>query len=112
MEFGFQLHEDQLIDYDLTGKAFEELLTRVPSLAMCMSCGSCTGTCVAAPDTGLGFRSFLVLFRSGSTGELVQALMKCQLCGKCWLVCPVGVNTRKAILEMKSMLDVTHSRPA
>jgi heterodisulfide reductase subunit C len=105
MEFGFKLHEDLLVDHDHSLKTYEELLTRVPSLAMCMSCGSCTGTCVAALKTGFGFRKFLVLLRNGSHRELEQALRYCQLCGKCWLVCPRGVNTRKAIIEMKAMYE-------
>jgi heterodisulfide reductase subunit C len=104
MEFGFSLHEDLLVDHDRTLTTCEELLTRVPSLATCMSCGSCTGTCVAVLNSGSGFRKFLVLLRNGSRMELVRALKHCQLCGKCWLACPRGVNTRKAILEMKTLL--------
>ena len=106
MDFGFDLHEDLLIDQDRVNGAYDALVSRVPSLASCMSCGSCAGTCVAASGTGTGFRRLVTLLRTGAEKELVKELRHCQLCGKCWLVCPRGVNTRKAILEMKIYFEV------
>lgn len=106
MEFGFNLHTDQLIDHDSAGKAYDEIVRKVPSLATCISCGSCMGSCMAAEKTGTGFRKLVTLLRNGAYDELCRALKYCQFCGKCWLVCPRGVNTRKAILEMKSYFEV------
>lgn len=105
-EFGFSLHKDQLIDYDSTGEAYRSILQTVPSVASCIACGACNGTCVSAEQTGIGFRKLLVYLRNDMKTELVRGLKYCQFCGKCWLVCPRGINTRKAILEMKKYFEV------
>jgi len=38
--------------------------------------------------------------------KLKKTLAYCQFCGKCSLVCPRGINTRKAILEMKKYFNL------
>jgi heterodisulfide reductase subunit C len=105
-EFGFSIHEDLMIDHDRPSPAYEELLEKVPSISMCISCGSCSGTCVSSYQSGSGFRKLIMLLRNGMYDKLTNALANCQFCGKCSLVCPRGINTRKAILEMKKYFKI------
>jgi len=100
-EFGFDIHEDLMVDQDRSSPAYDFLLEKVPSVAVCLSCGSCTGSCISAEMTGFGFRNLLVLLKNNRYQRLSHALEYCQFCGKCTMVCPRGINTRKAILEMK-----------
>ncbi len=99
--FGFGIQDDLMIDHDRLSPAYEAVLEEVPSIAACISCGSCSGTCVAFFQSGAGFRKLVMLLKNGSYDQLQQALDYCQFCGKCSLVCPRGINTRRAILEMR-----------
>jgi heterodisulfide reductase subunit C len=105
-EFGFSIHEDLMIDQNKLSPIYEAVLEKVPSISTCISCGSCSGTCISSDQTGYGFRKLIVLLRNGKYKQLEKALEYCQFCGKCSLVCPRGINTRKAILEMKKYLKV------
>jgi heterodisulfide reductase subunit C len=104
-EFGFNIHEDLMIDYDRPSPAYEAVLEEVPSIAACLSCGSCTGSCISSDLTGLGFRNLMVYLRNGWYVRLASALEYCQFCGKCAMVCPREINTRKAILVMKKYFN-------
>lgn len=99
--FGFGIHEDLMIDHDMLSPAYGAVLEEVPSIAGCISCGSCSGTCVSSFQSGAGFRKLVMLLKNGSHDQLLRALDYCQFCGKCSLVCPRGINTRGAILEMR-----------
>jgi len=105
-DFGFKIHKDQLLDQDRTNHAYKEMIERVPSLSLCISCGSCTATCNSSEMTGMGFRKLHLYLRTGLYVNLKRGLKYCQYCGKCWLVCPRGVNTRKAIVEMKRIFEI------
>jgi heterodisulfide reductase subunit C len=100
-DFGFGIHEDLMVDHDSLSPAYEAVLEEVPSIVACMACGSCSGTCVSSFQSGTGFRKLIMLLKNGSYDRLQRALDYCQFCGKCSLVCPRGINTRKAILEMR-----------
>jgi heterodisulfide reductase subunit C len=108
-EFGFNIHKDLMIDHDRPSPVYEALLEKVPSISLCMSCGSCTGTCVSSYQSGAGFRILIMFLRNGMYDQLEKALAYCQFCGKCMLVCPRGINTRKAILEMKKYFLVKNN---
>jgi len=105
-EFGFSIHEDLMIDHDRPSPAYELLQETVPSISMCMACGSCSGTCISSYQTDSGFRKLIMFLRNGTYDQLEKALEYCQFCGKCSLVCPRGINTRKAILEMRKYFKV------
>jgi heterodisulfide reductase subunit C len=105
-EFGFSIHEDLMIDQDKPSPIYEAVLEKVPSMSTCLACGSCSGTCISSDQTGYGFRKLIVLLRNNMYKQLEKALEYCQFCGKCSVVCPRGINTRKAILEMKKYLKV------
>ena len=103
--FGFGIQDDLMIDHDLLSSVHGKILQEVPSIAACISCGSCSGTCVSSFHSGAGFRKMVMLLKHGSYDQLKLALDYCQFCGKCSLVCPRGVNTRRAILEMRKQFN-------
>ena len=45
-------------------------------------------------------RKLQMFMKRGENKEIREELHKCMLCGKCILVCPRGVDTRKMILSM------------
>jgi heterodisulfide reductase subunit C len=100
-DFGFGIHEYLMIDSDKTSDLYNLLLLNVPSVAACMSCGSCTGTCNAAVHSGYGFRKIVSCLQNNIYDKIRSSLEVCQFCSKCGLVCPRGVNTRKAMLVLK-----------
>ena len=108
-EFGFNIHKDLMIDHDRPSPACEALLKKVPSISTCISCGSCAGSCVSSYQSGTGFRILIMLLRNGMHDKLEEALAYCQFCGKCTLVCPRGINTRKGILEMKKYFTIKNN---
>ncbi len=46
-----------------------------------------------------------MLVKRGETKEVGEHLQKCMLCGKCLLVCPRGVDTRRMILSMLKYIN-------
>ncbi|MBL7111418.1 MAG: 4Fe-4S dicluster domain-containing protein [Bacteroidales bacterium] len=112
-DFGFSIHEDLMIDHDRSSPIYKSIQDIVPSVSSCIACGSCTGTCISSDKTGTGFRKWLILLKNGQYKLLKAQLEYCQFCGKCSLVCPRGINTRKAILEMKKYFNNNyHDIPA
>jgi heterodisulfide reductase subunit C len=104
-EFGFSIQQDLMLDHDLLSPAYDALLEKVPGVALCLSCGTCTGSCISSETTGYGFRNLVVMLKNRQHILLEEALKNCQFCGKCFMVCPRGINTRKAILEMKNYFN-------
>ena len=103
--FGFGIQNDLMLDHDILSPVYGKVLEEVPSVAACISCGSCSGTCVSSLQSGAGFRKLVMLLKHGSYDQLQNALDYCQFCGKCYLVCPRGINTRRAILEMRKQFN-------
>lgn len=104
--WGYSINKDNQIDYDRNSrKYFDAVLKIEPSLARCISCGSCSGTCSAASFTTFSLRKINVLIARGEITGLLAELQKCMLCGKCTLVCPRGVNTRNVILSSRKVLE-------
>ena len=64
-------------------------------LRACIGCGGCTGSCTAAAITDFNFRKLHTLIRRGSYTGVKEEIDKCMLCGKCTIICPRGINTRK-----------------
>ena len=50
--------------------------------------------------TEFNIRKLQMLVKRGENQEALNNLSKCMLCGKCLLVCPRGVDTRKMILTL------------
>ncbi|HAN18260.1 MAG: (4Fe-4S)-binding protein [Bacteroidetes bacterium GWC2_33_15] len=103
--FGFKINEARVIDYDKTDKRIlNYLLENEPSFNLCIFCGSCTATCSAGNFTDFNIRKLKMFIRRGLVSEIATEAEKCMLCGKCFLVCPRGVNNRNIILKVRDAL--------
>ena len=47
--------------------------------------------------------------RRGLTDNIEKETEKCMLCGKCFLICPRGVNNRNIILKVREALTKIES---
>lgn len=98
--WGFSISATRSIDYDKNDKSAAVYIARqAPSSQLCIGCGSCTATCTAGHLTEFNIRRLQMLLKRGENEEIRTNLEKCMLCGKCLLVCPRGVDTRKMILS-------------
>jgi len=99
--FGFRLSPSSAIDLDKVDRTlFDELCAVEPSARYCMACGSCSATCTASGYTGMSMRKVLLCLQRGKNEEAVRMMSACMLCGKCTMVCPRGINTRRIILTV------------
>lgn len=104
--WGFSISEARVINYDKNDKSMAmTLLQEVPDSKLCIGCGGCTATCTAGNLTTFNIRKLQMLVKRGETSEAVRELHKCMLCGKCLIVCPRGVDTRKMILSMLKFIN-------
>ncbi|WP_251620211.1 4Fe-4S dicluster domain-containing protein [Odoribacter lunatus] len=104
--WGYSISEARVIDYDKNDKSLATCLAQnAPSSKLCIGCGGCTATCTAGNLTEFNIRKLQMLVKRGENNEIRQQLHKCMLCGKCTLVCPRGVDTRKMIL---TLIDYLH----
>jgi heterodisulfide reductase subunit C len=103
--FGYSITKSRETDWDILDHSFSDQLQELePSLRLCIGCGSCTGSCMAAPRSGFNIRKTHTRFRRGETVKLIVELEKCMFCGKCTMVCPRGVNVRNVIDLMKKQI--------
>lgn len=104
--WGFSISEARVINYDKNDKkAAIAMASEAPSSKLCIGCGSCTATCTAGNMTDFNIRKLQMLVKRGENREIQNQLHKCMLCGKCLLVCPRGVDTRRMILSMLKYLN-------
>jgi len=106
MKFGYSITKDRQIDFDRNDKRIADYVREhEPSFKTCISCGSCSATCSAANFTDFSFRKIQLLVRRGETNEVKEEIKKCMLCGKCYLACPRGVNTRNVIIQINQAIE-------
>lgn len=99
--WGYSIPAARVINYDKNDKAMATYLAKkVPSSKLCIGCGSCTATCSASNLTAFNIRKLQMLVKRGENEEAQKNLEKCMLCGKCLLICPRGVDTRKMIYSL------------
>ena len=104
--WGFNISETRSINYDTNDKGMMEYVAKeVPSSKLCIGCGGCSATCTAGNLTEFNIRKLQMLVKRGETKEVGEPLQKCMLCGKCLLVCPRGVDTRRMILSMLKYIN-------
>lgn len=108
--WGFSISEARVINYDKNDKTIAgQMAEEAPSSKLCIGCGGCTATCSAGNLTEFNIRKLQMLVKRGENTEIHSMLQKCMLCGKCLLVCPRGVDTRKMILSLlKSLNEEKH----
>ena len=108
--WGFSIAEARVIDYDKNDKSMATAMTHeAPASKLCIGCGGCTSTCTAGNLTEFNIRKLQMLVKRGETQEVKQNLHKCMLCGKCLLVCPRGVDTRRLILSLMKFINTQNS---
>lgn len=108
--WGFSIAETRAINYDKNDKSMaNHMLHEVPSSKLCIGCGGCTATCTAGNLTEFNIRKLQMLIKRGETEQVGMQLQKCMLCGKCLLVCPRGVDTRRMILSLYHFLRTQNS---
>ena len=104
IDFGYKISKSSTIDLDKTDKTiYEELCMVEPDTRICMNCGSCSATCTAASFGSMSLRQVILKLQRGE--DVKNMLSNCQLCGKCVMVCPRGINTRHLILEICKNYD-------
>lgn len=97
--FGFKISKSSTVDLNKADiSRFERLCRVVPEARTCMNCGSCSATCTACSFGEMSLRHVLLGIQRGQ--DVREMLSHCQLCGKCMMVCPRGINTRQVILEL------------
>ncbi len=100
-DFGYALSKSSaIILNDSAEGKFNELVAQEPDVMRCISCGSCAASCTAAAFTPLSLRRVMLSLQRGPSKEALQQIKGCMLCGKCTLVCPRGLNTRRIILNV------------
>lgn len=105
-DFGYNISKDRQIDFDKTDKRFVRYIRQhEPSFNICISCGTCTATCSAGNYSELSLRKIITFIKRGEVIGLKAEISKCMFCGKCFLACPRGVNTRNVILKASQALE-------
>lgn len=103
-DFGFHLSRSSQLDLSRVDRErLNRLYELEPGARICMTCGSCGATCMAAPYSGMSVRKMLLHIERGL--DVKPLLSKCMLCGKCTMVCPRGINTRNLILNVCKLYD-------
>lgn len=106
MNWGYTINKPRAISFDDNDlEIAEQLQEIVPVLRSCIGCGCCTSTCTAGAVTSFNIRKLHTLLRRGEYAGLRKEIDKCMLCGKCRIVCPRGINTRKMIVNIKRILS-------
>lgn len=106
VDFGYNISSDNQIDYDSNNKSVAAYIrSKEPTFDLCIACGSCASTCSTANKTDFSLRKVTILIKRGELSGLEAEIEKCMFCGKCQLVCPRGVNTRKLILLITRAME-------
>lgn len=106
MNWGYTVNRPRAVDMDANRLEPADKLQRIePVLRSCIGCGNCTATCTAGNLTSFNIRKLQTLFRRGEYEGLLREVQKCMLCGKCRMLCPRGINTRKVIIHIKRILS-------
>ena len=104
-DFGYKRNESAAIDLDIdNSELYKKLLKDEPSAGICISCGTCAGTCSAGQFTDYNLRKIMLLCKRGDTQSLKPIINRCMVCGKCQFACPKGVNTRNIVLTLNKHL--------
>ena len=74
---------------------------------VCLTCGSCAGTCPISGVDGLDPRKVIRMVTLGLEKELIasQWPWKCTLCGKCEEACPMNVEIVQLMRRVRSLRE-------
>ena len=105
IDFGYRKNDSLALDLDVAHfDLYRKLLDAEPSVASCISCGTCTATCSAGQFTEFNLRKIILLCKRGEVQALRSVIHRCMVCGKCQFACPKGVNTRNIVLILNKHL--------
>lgn len=105
--FGFTITKGRLLDYNSNDHTLHKaVLAEEPSLALCIACGCCAATCMAGSHVAFSLRKMNIALRRGDNDLVRKEIDRCMLCGKCTLLCPMGVNTRNVICSIRKHIRI------
>ena len=108
IDFGYTINKDLQIDYDANSRSISNfILKKDQSFLLCINCGACTATCTTGQFAEFNIRKIFTLIKRGEVRGIKEQISKCQMCGKCKLVCPRGVNTRNIIYQISKAIERT-----
>jgi len=82
------------------------------SRAACIECGVCTGACDLLGRARLTIGEVASRALAGETsGEAVDAILRCSLCGLCCADCPEGIEARPTMVAARELLGVAGALP-
>ncbi|MGV8084269.1 MAG: (Fe-S)-binding protein [Coriobacteriia bacterium] len=71
----------------------------------CVACEVCTDSCEVLSQERLTIGEVVSRVLSGDTGDaLVQAIARCNLCGRCCVDCPADIKSRSAMIASREVL--------
>lgn len=99
-KFGFAPMKKMSVDiYSTEKELWNKLTTTSPEFKACLSCGACAAACpINHKGTKLSIRRTIIELNRGINCS--SALPECQMCNRCSLVCPRGLNTRRVFFEL------------
>lgn len=104
MDFGFKLSKSSTANLNnVDTHLYQRLCELEPDIKTCINCGSCGASCTAAQFSGMSVRKVILGLQRQQ--DVRKMLSNCMLCGKCTMVCPRGINTRKLLLTLFKIYD-------
>lgn len=99
-QFGFTTLKKNSVNIYQTDKSlWQEMQTIAPEIKGCLSCGACAAACpINSASNNLSIRKTIIEMNRGI--DISSSINKCQMCNRCSLVCPKGLNTRRVFFEL------------
>lgn len=103
-DFGYKLQKDRQIDFDANDRSFLKKVTVIePTFKLCIACGTCAATCSTSQFTDFSLRRVITALKRGENKGIAEEINKCMLCGKCQMICPRGISTRKLVVAVRKV---------
>ncbi|MBP5364654.1 MAG: 4Fe-4S dicluster domain-containing protein [Bacteroidales bacterium] len=99
-QFGYTTLTKKSVNiYETDTSLWKELSAANPEFKGCLSCGACTAACpINNSGTTLNNRRTIIELNRGMA--ITSDAANCQMCNRCSLVCPKGLNTRRIFFEL------------
>lgn len=99
-QFGYSLMKRTSVNiYQTDKQQWQQLVEQHPEFKGCISCGACAAACpMNAAGKKITVRKTIIELNRGIDVSANPA--DCQMCNRCTLVCPKGLNSRKVFFEL------------
>lgn len=99
-KFGFTTMKKMSVNIYSTDKTdWQNIIETSPEFKACLSCGACAAACpINHKGTKLSIRRTIIELNRGI--DISSQITDCQMCNRCSLVCPKGLNTRRIFFEL------------